>query len=82
MTVSGEGFGPGGEQERELAGIFVIAGHLDGSSGAQEFSAGDLSVIYLFDIDGLLFGRSRFSGAGVFEQFELRAGDVECAKAG
>ncbi len=67
---------------RELAGVFVVAGHLDGSFCAAELERAGVAGGY-FACRRRLFCIGRgLRGAGVGEELQLGFGNVEGAEAG
>ncbi len=77
VAAAGEGAGPLGGEAGEGAGVLVVTGHLDGGFGAAVAELGGFAVA-----GGLLGFGCGLGGAGVVEELELLAGDVEGAEAG
>src|SRR5277367_1294414 len=81
MAARLQTFRPGGQQEGEPAGVFVVTSHFDGSLGAATAQFAGGSLIQLRLTCGLLFLRSGLDRASVFKQLKLLVSLVESAEA-
>ena len=81
MARAGKGLGPGGDEIGQFTSIFVVGGHLYGCFGSAVLKFRGFAFGDLFGRGGLLVVRGWLDGAGVVEEFQLCAGDVEGVEA-